>query len=635
MSQPEIVVPVIATGARQGVITPPWFVQNTEYPPALATWQPLVNGEEAFAAVHAAIAGAQKSVDIICWGFQPSMYFIRDGRSPCIGELLRTVARDKGVEVRILGWEMPFNSAGVGDEANLPGKGAIRFIDRAGQSSTDQQYAYDRWWFKQHAWTGEGRDVLTGLAGPDGWVVRGIERREKLKSLSPLFVGRGFDAKDRAEIAYRAAFSALDKELSAATIATLSGTATHHQKTVLVDFALPHSAVGFVMGHNMLDEYWDTDAHSSRHRFGSATPCDPDKGARGRLPRQDISGRVTGPVLEHLHENFATAWKKATGQDLLALRQAKAVAAALQPRAEAGTPLMAQLLRTQSQEGKRDIEALYLNAVNNATQFIYIENQYFRWPPLAEAIKQAAASQTSQGRDPGKHGALHLFVVTNVTDQGIGAGTVNTQRMLASLGRADTIPEVTRLRQTAKLETRRSATLAEPAYTAVMAESKRERAAELDDEIQRVRDGVIAPEPRPGLKVHICSLVAGDSPAHSWMPVYIHSKLMIIDDVFTTHGSANINTRSMQGDSEINLAHEWASATKALRKRLWRLHTSSEAADENSKGSAAFESDDAAEVFEAWEYLLQENKNLQGAMQKPAAPLIEFLYNESTLKDLD
>jgi phosphatidylserine/phosphatidylglycerophosphate/cardiolipin synthase-like enzyme len=78
------------------------------------------------------------------------------------------------------------------------------------------------------------------------------QRQEKLSSLSPLFVGRGFNFLERAEIAYRAANMALDPDISPDTMLTLAGTVTHHQKTVLVDYELPESAVGFVMGHNMM-----------------------------------------------------------------------------------------------------------------------------------------------------------------------------------------------------------------------------------------------------------------------------------------------------------------------------------------------------------------------------------------------
>ncbi|EOG5375230.1 phosphatidylserine/phosphatidylglycerophosphate/cardiolipin synthase family protein [Cronobacter turicensis] len=626
MSQPDIVTPVATVDTSQCMITSPWFVQKTEYPPSLATYKPLVNGEEAFAAVHHAIANAQKTVDIICWGFQPSMYFIRNGQEPCIGELLTNIARKKNVKVRILGWEAPFNTAGIADEANLPGKGIMKIKDRAGQSATEEQYAFDRRWFSQHSYS----DDLLETSGISAAAIKTVNKL----SINPLFVGRGFNETERAEIAWRAKYMALDKGLSASTIGIMAATPSHHQKTVLVDYELPEHAVGFVMGHNMLDEYWDTDAHSSRDRAGGPAPWGPNEGARGFLPRQDISSQVTGPVLEHLHQNFANAWKRETGEDLLVLRNAKEGAKQLKPRPDFGTSLMAQLVRTQAQEGKRDIEKLYLQAVNNATQFIYIENQYFRWPPLAETIKNAALAQTKAGRDPGKHGALHLFVVTNVTDGGIGAGTVNTQRMLESLGRADTIPEVTKLRQ---IEQLRKETLSHPESTIDpgtymdpeknrrRTQEMREKNAEYQQKEQEIKDSVIVPESRPGLKTHICSLVAQDSPPANWVPVYVHSKLMIINDVFTTHGSANINTRSMQVDSEMNIAHECSSVTRDLRRRLWNLHT-------NGKGFQ----DEPEKAFEVWDYLIGRNDKLKNTGENiPEAPLVKFNYDKPTLKDLD
>ncbi len=100
-----------------------------------------------------------------------------------------------------------------------------------------------------------------------------------------------------------------------------------------------------------------------------------------------------------------------------------------------------------------------------------------------------------------------------------------------------------------------------------------EKLADFKKKADEIQSSEILPEERPGLKVHICSLVAPDSPPEEWVPVYIHSKLMIVNDVFTTHGSANINTRSMRVDSEMNIAHEWASVTRDLRRRLWNMHT--------------------------------------------------------------
>ncbi|WP_276574996.1 phospholipase D-like domain-containing protein [Pseudomonas tohonis] len=633
MTVREIVVPLSLRHTQDLMCTSPWFVSDTEYRPRPATYRPLINGEEAFRAVHEAIARATRSVDIICWGFQPSMYFIRDGSAPCIGELLIAKAKDRRnpVRVRILGWEMIGNTAGVAGEANLPGK-RPHLRARAGQSSTDEQYAYDREWFsKCAAWD---------------------DQAAVWNRLRPVFVSRGFDVMQRTEIAYQAALHSLDPELSLSTIGTLAGAVTHHQKTVLVDYEVPELAVGFVMGHNMLDEYWDTDQHSAWGRTYTDRPA-PDRGARGHLPRQDISSRVTGSILAHLHHNFATAWRRETGENLFVTRQAASVAEKL-ALWEKDPLIMGQLLRTQAQEGKRDIERAYLQAINNATQFIYIENQYFRWPPLADAILRAAKVQTNNGRDPGLHGALHLFVITNVTDDGIGAGTVNTQRMLERLGREETIPEVTKLRRidqakqrAAELEpawheraerkvlgamaslsdTLGGTQLGEKAREAEQqaAEAARQRAADLEAEIEQIkRNPVNRPPERPGLKVHVCSLVSGDSPADDWVPVYIHSKLMIVDDVFTTHGSANINTRSMQVDSEMNIAHEMAHVTQAMRRRLWNLHTAGRGGQDSPK-----------DAFKVWEDLIKENKRRQSGRLPPETPLVEFLYDKPRLSNLD
>lgn len=633
MTESDIVVPVALQHTQQATCSLPWYVQDTEYPPAMATYQPLINGEEAFKAVHVAIAKATKTIDIICWGFQPSMYFIRDGSAPSIGALLMAKAQD-GVEVRVLGWEMPFNVAGAGGEANLPGKGPFRIADRALQSSTQDQYAYDRYWFAT-------------CAAPDD-MAAGLRAARNI----PVFVGRGFSLYERAEIAYQAKYRSLDSQLSLSTVGAMAVAATHHQKTVLVDYELPDSAIGFVMGHNMLDEYWDTDQHSALNRSEADKPA-PDGGPRGDTPRQDISSQVSGPILKHLHDNFAFAWRKETGEDLLASRQAIKVGPQLQCTPGA-TRQLAQLVRTQPQDGKRDIEKIYLKAVNNATQFIYIENQYFRWPPLAEAIKKAASDQTREERDPGLHGNLHLFVITNASKDGVGPGSLNTHRMLESLGRGDTIPEITKLQRIEQVRAQVDAQaptlpelleqealitltrLTDALGGGEMSDKAREaqrdtarnnefRQIRLKEQIEAIENSTLVPEPRPGLKVHVCSLVAPDSPAGKpWMPVYIHSKLMIVNDVFTTHGSANINTRSMQVDSELNIAHEWGSVTKALRRRLWELHTDGRGAQ-----------DDPKEAFKAWQGLINNNKGRQSQKLTPDTSLVEFYYGEKTVKDLD
>jgi phosphatidylserine/phosphatidylglycerophosphate/cardiolipin synthase-like enzyme len=303
-------------------------------------------------------------------------------------------------------------------------------------------------------------------------------------------------------------------------------------------------------------------------------------------------------------------------------------------RRDGDTPVMAQLLRTQSQERQRNIEKMYLQAVNNATNFIYIENQYFRWPPLADKIKQAVQNQIKGGRDPAVHGPIYLFVVTNVNDEAIGDGTVNTYRMLDALGRADTIPNVAQKERADALTEQRRQLLGKltqeidsmpgphdaPARKASQARQQALQ-QQLDDVDRQIEDndkGIVRSMEIDGLKVHVCSLVPKDMPpGKDWGQhyVYVHAKLMIVDDVFTTLGSANLNTRSMEVDSEINICHEHGGVTAPLRQKLWDIHTSGMGAQKN-----------AADAFEAWASIVKRNKENKRGQLAPHASLVGFLY---------
>ena len=250
-------------------------------------------------------------------------------------------------------------------------------------------------------------------------------------------------------------------------------------------------------------------------------------------------------------------------------------------------------------------------------------------PEAKQSINGDSGHVLQQARkvcEVGVHGALHLFSITNSTDDGMGAGTVNTQRMLASLGRADTIPGATKLQRINQVK---KDAPPRPQIDGPNDHRGRRAAgewqAELDEQIKEIEESTIMPEEIPGLKVHVCLLVAPDSPAgQPWTPVYIHSKLMIVNDVFTTHGSANINTRSMQVDSELNIAYEWGSVTQALRQRLWGLHT----------GWAGAQ-DKAEDAFAAWTEILDENSRLSSERKEPACSLVEFIYEGRTLRNLD
>jgi phosphatidylserine/phosphatidylglycerophosphate/cardiolipin synthase-like enzyme len=652
-TNPPITVPIALSYRLAATLTLPWFIQRTEYGPEQATFRPLVNGEETFGVLYEALLKAKTSVDIICWGFQPSMYFKRGSQeaSMPIGTLLAQLGA-RGVSVRLLCWQDDLHLAEL-DENEAPGNNLATLVkpylpDKvaawpviADYVSKDYQADWERDFDFEWYWRANLNNVTA---------TRSVRRRldhytlrsDAFKNVE--FATRDFSLHERVEIddRIRRHNEAVRRGLASGRVGRLAMAQepTHHQKMVLVDYESPEDAVGFVMGHNMLDAYWDRDDHS-------CVRMHPRMGRNGPHPRQDMSSRITGPVLAHLNANFCQAWDEATGQHLGSSRAD--LARRLTLRRDGDTPVMAQVLRTQSQHGKRDIASLYLNAVNNATHFIYIENQYFRWPELAEKITQVVAAHTRGGRVPGENGFIHLFVVTNANDEAIGHGTVNTYAMLDALGRADTMPAIARAERDDALHAQLSAAQRELAqlnqsmaramqgqagygqFPAALAlqQDQQDAQAKVADLLRQIEANTkpIRPVEIPGLKVHICTLVAPDTPAgQPWEYVYVHAKLMIVDDVFMTLGSANINLRSMAVDSELNICHEHSGVTAPLRQRLWELHT-------NKLENGA--SDNPSDAFVAWGNIIDRNANLKIKDQSPIASLVKFMYISNKRTRLD
>ena len=131
----------------------------------------------------------------------------------------------------------------------------------------------------------------------------------------------------------------------------------------------------------------------------------------------------------------------------------------------------------------------------------------------------------------------------------------------------------------------------------------------------------------PGLKAHIATLVAPDTPAgEEWPEVYIHAKLMLIDDAFMTLGSANINTRSMQTDSELNIAHHVPDITRPLREQQWAKYTAGWV-------TAGMRLKDA---FNQWQKIMQKNADAKSAKHgHPIAQLAEFLRTSDKISNSD
>lgn len=643
--------------------------------PVPATFRALINGEEAFGAIYDKIENASSSIDIAIWGFQPSMYFKRkkDGKFLRIGDLLIKMALNN-VKVRLLVWSMWGDVQTTSeDAANLGNKHYIGY-GRAAKEISQEQMEYDAYWYE--AIRGEFHTTFDRIRNsPDGDSEKldkiASELEEKYKARFPYLWKISKDQERLKKIQYKNRRVTLfnditnggysDKNLPWLAELALSAASTHHQKMVLIDYKKPEKAVGFVMEHNMLDNYWDR----STHIYGNLEAANAGKNVN--TPLQDVSSIVTGEVLWDLNYNFCQSWDRDgffdnrgyyDSSENLTQDRKGIQRSSFKPNPNmgmGGMTLQAQIVRTYDKPRVKDIMKVYLKNIQQTTSYIYTENQYFRWPVLAEEFLSHWKNMRK-----GRPGPIHWFVVTNSSDSGIGSGTFTTNNMLKLLGRQDVMPNVARNVNLEELETEKSRiALSNPKGTlgvpGPLDETRKARIKALDAEIesrkkdlenekQKIKKGDIAePEENrqftqklgyelkdtPGIKAHICTLVADNA----WQEVYVHSKVTIMDDTFTIISSANLNTRSMEKDTELGIILQTGEVARDLRKRLWSLHTKKNAAA-NPDGMHDYNV--AEEAFDVWGQLMQKNREAKVSGNiKPLYPLRQFFRPNPTVSRKD
>ena len=650
--------------------------------PVPATFKALVNGEEAFGALYDKIADADHSIDIAIWGLQPSMYFKRDGKSLCIGDLLIKKALE-GVKVRVLVWSMwldaqtlnPFSS----DSANLGNKNVIGY-GRPVKEISKEQMEYDHLWYKAiegkfHLKYENIRNSIDDNNEAAAKLINNFEKeyKEKWPYLWKISIDQNrlkkIQYKNR-RITFFNDFGKFlkkgevyaDKNLPWQAELTLQLTSSHHQKMVLIDYENAQKAVGFVMEHNMIDNYWDR----STHIYGDLKAGNIGKNVN--TPLQDVSSIVTGQVLWDLNYNFCQSWDRNgffdnrgnyDSSENLTKDRSEIQRTQFKPNPDLGnngTVMNAQIVRTFDSPRVKDIMKVYLKNIKQTTSYLYTENQYFRWPVLVEEFL-AHWKIMRQGRP----GPIHWFAVTNSSDDGIGDGTFNTNSMLKLLGRQDVMPNVAKNVRLEELEAERKrisstnirGTLGVPAPLDKTTEARLKKLNEqiaahkkaVEDAERKIEKKEDVPEPEedrqftqklgyeledtPGIKAHICTLVADNA----WQEVYVHSKVTIMDDTFTIISSANLNTRSMEKDSELGIILQTGEVARDLRKRLWSLHTKKNAAA-NPDGMHDYNV--AKNAFDVWGKLIEGNRTEKKKKSpKPLYPLRQFFRADPTVSRKD
>lgn len=467
---------------------------------------PIIDGEAIFKALENAIDGATSSVLLAYWSLDVTTRMVTDsGRT--WAEMLVDAA-DRGVKVRILMTD--FDPAGWTDSHTGVWSRLVRLLDFAasqGISSDALQVVISRQETEVPAQ--KMQEVAADMYDKLATAMNKQHDKPKTRPTTLLLSPGLWDK------------LALDK--SGAFVPLVPHKAypawpgSHHQKLAIID-----GQFAFAGGVNIVSTYVDSSKHER--------PVDED----GVGPWHDAYVKVEGEsILRDLVTNYVGLWNqgKASMDAFLAV-QGKALGSSAPPYAKLSmstmkesdititpgaskttTPtLPAQVRRTVSIKGtskpyftnvRQDIITGYTKAIEQAREFIYIENQYLRENAIRDAI-------------------------------------------LANFGKNDKLVVIVVL----------------PKFT----EEKMRKSADLISLYGSALQHDIVEVLRNTLKSNIgfYMMQRADNAI-----VYVHSKLIIIDDKYASIGSANANPRSMWMDSELDIAWFDPTTVTDLRLKLW------------------------------------------------------------------
>lgn len=306
---------------------------------------------------------------------------------------------------------------------------------------------------------------------------------------------------------------------------------SHHQKVAIID-----GQVAFMGSADICQDRWDTSAHVAQD------PLRVSRKSEAYKPYHEVQAVFTGAPVASLLDLFVERWAHATGEVLEPATLAVPYAGAedQEARDRAATALLGSLPVTiampkasvafsrtvpaaPDREHVHEIRDLYVRAIHSANRMIYVETQYL----TSRCVCDALVARMTDARRP------KLDVVLFLPHK----------------------PE----------KLKEELTIGEAQASVV--------------------DALVAAAKEGGHALGIYNVAAPDQDGGGSTFVYIHAKLMIIDDVFFTMGSANLANRSMTVDSEINAVwvappgdHELHNAIRRVRTRLLIEHLG-EAAD--------------------------------------------------------
>lgn len=334
----------------------------------------------------------------------------------------------------------------------------------------------------------------------------------------------------------------------------------------------PRRIVAYVGGIDLTDGRYDTPSHHlfrtlpTEHRDDFYQPCEPQIKANvgPRLPWQDIHAKIEGPAARDVMINFVERWGKERPLNSRLLMQDVRLPdydfspLSHLPDSEAWN---VQVFRSITSDAARfqlenetsfttkkgrsvdnSIARAYTAAIRRAERFIYVENQYFMGSAYGwlddqdvhcyNVIPMEITQKICESIDAGRR--FTVYIVIPLHPEGIP--TDNAIQEMLHWQKRTMHMMYSRIAHALHIK----GIKAHPTeYLMFFCLGKKERTCDV---------------PTADLAHPPMASRAAKLRKSRRLMIYVHSKLMIVDDSYILTGSANINQRSLDGDRDSELA---------------------------------------------------------------------------------
>ena len=394
-----------------------------------------------------------------------------------------------------------------------------------------------------------------------------------------------------------------------------------------------------------------SDTIVNRRSFDSNTP-DPttlDPSCQPRMPWQDVHSRVEGPAVSDLLRNFVLRWNSESGFPSLPMpplssEYSKPGNAHIQVLRSAPANMVETEAGLSGNTGKKTngtedhIQRAMLRLIEKASSFIYIENQFFvsafgsQVPPKSPVLSPAAqfinsyygGDQNRTAKLAAKFDSDKKWLKKDTNDVWRPPENAVCDALIKRIQRAIVDDKQPNFHVYITLPVHPEGLLAKASIAVQVFWTMQSLVHGSHSLLNGIRRGLVAKDnldkmPPEKRKDAVCAELKNandlnvdvlDQDDERWKKyvtllnlrnweklgkrylteqIYVHSKLMIIDDLYALFGSANINDRSLLGerDSEIAVLVMDGDASRAdvngqgsqrpvrffahdLRKRVWR-----------------------------------------------------------------